>query len=117
MPDWHQGLRLVSPLVARISGTWSVYVKAYFKRQKNDASDAEAICEAIGRVNMRFVPTKTLKHQNCLGARHLFIRQQTAVINSIREVRDVVGLVRHHFRKAVIVNRNQCRFFSNSRIQ
>jgi transposase len=35
------------------------YVKPYVKRQKNDASDAEAICEAVGRPNMRFVPIKT----------------------------------------------------------
>jgi transposase len=35
------------------------YVKPYVKRQKNDATDAEAICEAVTRANMRFVPTKT----------------------------------------------------------
>src|SRR4029450_749699 len=63
------------------------YVKPYVKRQKNDAADAEAICEAVARPNMRFVPTKTVEQQSCLmlhRARHLFIRQQTAVINSIR---------------------------------
>ena len=63
------------------------YVKPYVKRQKNDATDAEAICEAVTRPNMRFVPTKAVEQQSCLmlhRARHLFIRQQTAVINSIR---------------------------------
>src|SRR5438067_10926149 len=63
------------------------YVKPYVKRQKNDANDAEAICEAVTRVNMRFVPTKTPEQQSGLmlhRTRHLFIRQQTAVINSIR---------------------------------
>jgi transposase len=63
------------------------YVKPYVKRQKNDAADAEAICEAVQRPNMRFVPTKTPEQQSCLvlhRTRHLFIRQQTAVINSIR---------------------------------
>jgi transposase len=63
------------------------YVKPYLKRQKNDAADAEAICEAVQRPNMRFVPTKTADQQACLTlhrTRHLFIRQQTAVINSIR---------------------------------
>jgi transposase len=63
------------------------YVKPYVKRQKNDTTDAEAICEAVTRPNMRFVPTKTIEQQSCLmlhRARHLFIRQQTAVINSIR---------------------------------
>jgi transposase len=62
------------------------YVKPYVKRQKNDATDAEAICEAVARPNMRFVPTKTVGQQSGLmlhRARHLFIRQQTAVINSI----------------------------------
>jgi transposase len=62
------------------------YVKPYVKRQKNDAADAEAICEAVTRANMRFVATKTPEQQSCLmlhRTRHLFIRQQTAVINSI----------------------------------
>src|SRR5712692_6701664 len=64
-----------------------VYVKPYVKRQKNDMADAEAICEAVTRANMRFVPTKTPEQQSGLmlhRARHLFIRQQTAVINAIR---------------------------------
>ena len=39
------------------------YVKPYVKRQKNDATDAEAICEAVTRANMRFVSTKTPKQQ------------------------------------------------------
>src|SRR6266853_922689 len=62
------------------------YVKPYVKRQKNDAADAEAICEAVTRANMLFVPTKTPEQQSGLvlhPARHLFIRQQTAVINAI----------------------------------
>ena len=57
------------------------------KRQKNDAADAEAICEAVTRPNMRFVVTKTPEQQSCLmlhRTRHLFIRQQTSVINAIR---------------------------------
>jgi transposase len=43
------------------------YVKPYLKRQKNDAADAEAICEAVQRPNMRFVPTKTADQQACLA--------------------------------------------------
>ena len=39
------------------------YVKPYVKRQKNDTADAEAICEAVTRPNMRFVPTKTVEQQ------------------------------------------------------
>jgi transposase len=72
------------------------YVKPYVKRQKNDATDAEAICEAVARPNMRFVPTKTVEQQSCLmlhRARHLFIRQQTAVINSIRAYLAEFGIV------------------------
>ena len=52
------------------------YVKPYVKRQKNDMADAEAICEAVTRVNMRFVPTKTPEQQSGLvlhRTRHLFI--------------------------------------------
>jgi transposase len=63
------------------------YVKPYVKRQKNDATDAEAICEAVSRANMRFVPTKTPEQQGGLvlhRTRHLFIRQQTALINAIQ---------------------------------
>ena len=70
------------------------YVKP--KRQKNDAADAEAICEAVTRPNMRFVPTKTPAQQSCLmlhRTRHLFIRQQTAIINSIRALLAEFGIV------------------------
>ena len=72
------------------------YVKPYVKRQKNDATDAEAICEAVTRANMRFVPTKTPEQQSCLmlhRTRHPFIRQQTAVINSIRAPLPRLGIV------------------------
>jgi transposase len=72
------------------------YVKPYVKRQKNDAADAEAICEAVTRRNMRFVPTKTPEQQSCLSLhriRHLFIRQQTAIINSIRAHLAEFGIV------------------------
>src|SRR5438093_5655673 len=63
------------------------YVKPYVKRQKNDMADAEAICEAVTRADMRFVPTKSPEQQSGLmlhRTRHLFIRQQTSVINAIR---------------------------------
>ena len=72
------------------------YVKPYVKRQKNDMADAEAICEAVTRANMRFVPTKTPEQQSGLmlhRARHLFIRQQTAVINAIRAHLGEFGIV------------------------
>ena len=72
------------------------YVKPYVKRHKNDATDAEAICEAVTRPNMRFVATKTPEQQSCLmlhRTRHLFIRQQTSVINVIRAHLAEFGIV------------------------
>jgi transposase len=80
------------------------YVKPYVKRQKNDAADAEAICEAVTRANMRFVATKTPEQQSCLmlhRTRHLFIRQQTAVINAIRAHLAELGIVAPVGRKGV----------------
>jgi transposase len=80
------------------------YVKPYVKRQKNDATDAEAICEAVTRPNMRFVPIKTPEQQSCLmlhRTRHLFIRQQTAVINAIRAHLAEFGIVAPVGRKGV----------------
>jgi transposase len=72
------------------------YVKPYVKRQKNDAADAEAICEAVRRPTLRFVETKTPEQQSCLmlhRTRHLLIRQQTAVINAIRAHLAEFGIV------------------------
>ena len=72
------------------------YVKPYVKRHKNDATDAEAICEAVTRPNMRFVATKTPERQSCLTlhrTRHLFIRQQTSMINAIRAHLAEFGIV------------------------
>ena len=63
------------------------YVKPNVKRQKNDMADAEAICEAVNRANMRFVPTKTPEQQSGLvlhRPRQLFIRQLTTATNAIR---------------------------------
>src|SRR5678816_3273333 len=80
------------------------YVKPYVKRQKNDAADAEAICEAVTRANMRFVETKTPEQQSCLmlhRTRHLFIRQQTSVINAIRAHMAELGIVTPVGRKGV----------------
>ena len=72
------------------------YVKPYVKRQKNDMADAEAICEAVTRANMRFVPTKTPEQQSGLvlhRTRQLFIRQLTAVTNAIRAHLAEFGIV------------------------
>ena len=72
------------------------YVKPYVKRQKNDATDAEAICEAVRRPSMRFVETKTPEQQSCLmlhRTRHLLIRQQNAVTNALRAHLAEFGIV------------------------
>ncbi|HWX32402.1 MAG TPA: IS110 family transposase [Steroidobacteraceae bacterium] len=63
------------------------YIKAYVKRGKNDAIDAEAICEAMSRPTMRFVPVKTAEQQaalTMLGVRDLLVKQRTMLINAIR---------------------------------
>ena len=92
----HHWSRELQALGHRVRLMPPAYVKPYVKRQKNDTTDAEAICEAVTRPNMRFVPTKTVEQQSCLmlhRARHLFIRQQTAVINSIRAYLVEFGIV------------------------
>ena len=65
----------------------AAYVKAYVRRQKNDAADAEAICEAVTRPTMRFVPVKSAERQGVLvlhRTRELLVRQRTMLINAIR---------------------------------
>jgi len=63
------------------------YVKRFVRRQKNDAADAEAICEAAQRLNMRFVPVKSEEKQGAAAVfrvRELLIRQRTQTINALR---------------------------------
>ena len=72
------------------------YVKPYVKRNKNDAADAEAICEAVTRPTMRFVPIKTPEQQSVLmlhRTRQLFVRQRTTLINTIRAHMAEYGIV------------------------
>ena len=72
------------------------FVKPYVKTNKNDAADAEAICEAVGRPNMRFVPIKNLEQQALLGlhrARQGFVSERTAQGNQIRGLLAEFGLV------------------------
>jgi transposase len=72
------------------------YVKPYVKRNKNDAADAEAICEAVQRPTMRFVPIKSPEQQSVLmlhRTRQLFVRQRTALINAIRAHLAEFGIV------------------------
>ncbi len=63
------------------------YVKPFVKTNKNDASDAEAICEALTRPTMRFAPLKSAEQQSVLmlhRARELLVRQRTMLINALR---------------------------------
>jgi transposase len=72
------------------------YVKAYVKRQKNDAADAAAICEAVTRPSMRFVPVKTADQQATLTVhrvRALLIGQRTQLINALRAHLAELGIV------------------------
>ena len=71
------------------------YVRPYVKRGKNDAADAEAICEAMSRPTMRFVPVKTVEQQAALmlaGTRDALIRRRTQLTNAIRGYAAEFGL-------------------------
>jgi transposase len=72
------------------------YVKPYVRRGKNDAADAAAICEAVTRPSMRFVPVKTVEQQAALMAhrsRELLVRQRTQLVNALRAHLAELGLV------------------------
>lgn len=72
------------------------FVKPYVKSNKNDAADAEAICEAVGRPTMRFVPIKNIEQQSILAlhrARQGFVKARTAQANQIRGLLGEYGLV------------------------
>jgi transposase len=80
------------------------YVKAYVKRSKSDAADAAAICEAVTRPSMRFVPVKTADQQAVLmlhRTRDLLIRQRTQAINALRAHLAEFGLVAEKGREGV----------------
>ena len=79
-------------------------VKAYVKRNKNDAADAEAICEAVRRPTMCFVQIKSVKQQGQLmlhRARDLLMRQRTQLINALRAHMAELGIVAAQGREGV----------------
>ena len=96
MPDRDGSLRDIALLGARTCKVWahckadaSGLREAYVKRGKNDATDAEAICEAVSRPNMRFVPVKSADQQAVLmlhRTRALLIRQQTMLANAFGRI-------------------------------
>lgn len=72
------------------------YVKPYVKRNKNDANDAEAICEALSRPTMSFVPVKTVEQQDIQAlhrVRSERVKQRTAIANQIRGLAAEYGIV------------------------
>ncbi len=72
------------------------FVKPYVKGNKNDANDAEAICEAVGRPNMRFVPVKTVEQQDIQALHRIrqeLVHQRTAKVNQIRGLLGEYGIV------------------------
>ena len=83
------------------------YVKPYVKRGKTDASDAEAICEAVRRPTMRYVAIKSSEQQAALGmhrTRDLFVKQRTQLVNMIRSLLAEFGIeIRQGIGQALMV--------------
>lgn len=80
------------------------YVKAYVRRNKNDARDAEAACEAVSRPTMRFVPVKTVEQQSARAihrARDLLVRQRTQTANAVRGLLYEMGLIASRGREGI----------------
>lgn len=110
----HHWARQIEALGHEVRLMPPVYVKAYVKRNKNDAADAEAICEAVTRPTMRYVPVKSADAQSVLmlhRARHLLVRQRTAQVNAIRAHLAEYGVIapkgRRHVRElAEALDRN-----------
>ena len=72
------------------------YVKAYVRRQKNDAADAAAICEAVTRPSMRFVPVRSIDNQAVLmhhKVREMLVAQRTQLINALRGHLAEIGII------------------------
>ena len=72
------------------------YAKAYVRRNKNDAADAAAICEAVSRPTMRFVTVKTAAQQAASGVhkvREMLLKQRTMLINHLRGMMAEFGIV------------------------
>jgi len=83
----HYWAREIAKLGHHVRLIAPIYVKPFIKRQKNDAADAEAICEAAQRPSMRFVPVKTEEQQAngiVFRARDLLVRQRTQCVNALR---------------------------------
>lgn len=92
----HHWGRTLSALGHRVKLMSPSFVKPYVKSQKNDAADAEAICEAVMRPTMRFVAIKTCNQQAVIAlhtARNLLVNQQTTIMNTCRACLSEFGIV------------------------
>jgi transposase len=92
----HHWAREIAALGHEVRLIPPAYVKPYVKRQKNDAADAEAICEAVTRPSMRFVPVKSAAQQGVLvlhRSRDLLMRQRTMLLNAIRAHMAEFGII------------------------
>ena len=92
----HYWAREISALGHQVKLMPPSYVKAYVKRGKNDAADAEAICEAVMRPTMRFVPVKSAEQQAngmIYKVRELLVRQRTQLVNALRGHLSELGVV------------------------
>lgn len=92
----HYWTREISKLGHQVRIMPAAYVKAYLKRNKTDAADAEAICEAVTRPTMRFVPMKSDVEQSInmmLKTRDLLTRQRTQAVNALRSHLAELGIV------------------------
>lgn len=92
----HHWARKLSALGHTVKPMAAQFVKPYVKTNKNDRADAEAICEAVARPNMRFVPIKTAEQQAILSvhrARSGFVRARTAQANQIRGLLGEFGII------------------------
>ena len=95
-PSAHHWSRMLQALGHTVRLMPPSYVKAYLKRSKNDANDAAAICEAVTRPSMRFVPTKSEQQQSGLmlhRSRQLLVRQRTMLSNAIRGHMAELGII------------------------
>jgi len=89
----HHWVRVFKSLGSTVGMMAPQFVKPYVKSNKNDAVDAEAICEAVQRPNMRFVPEKSISQQNIHRIRSQLIARRTAQANQIRGLLMEYGII------------------------
>ncbi|MBL8906407.1 MAG: IS110 family transposase [Rhizobiales bacterium] len=92
----HYWARELSAMGHRVRLIPPSYAKAYVRRNKSDAADAAAICEAVSRPSMRFVANKTAEQQAAAGihrVRELLVKQRTMTMNALRSLMAEFGIV------------------------